>query len=188
MKFVHALGDAAEAALTGDHAEVYAAVYALAYAEPPYHQSPLFSPARFMDRTRVQAGAYGFELVTAVASTGDVAGFSFGLTFPAGRWWAGKVSPPPAQVLHSTKMAVIELVLLPEYRRQGHGHQLLNEVLSRRPEPYAMLTAHPEAPAHALYLRWGWEIVGTCQGAADAPKMDVMVLDLTRQMRRALSE
>ncbi|MFD0657634.1 GNAT family N-acetyltransferase [Thermocatellispora tengchongensis] len=85
-------------------------------------------------------------------------------------------TPPPAKVAGVPKLAVIELILRKPYRGQGIGKRLLSTLLDGRAELYATLLSHPEAPAHALYERWGWEVAGTCRPAPDAPVMDIMIL------------
>ncbi|WP_182887410.1 GNAT family N-acetyltransferase [Microbispora sp. H10885] len=174
VEFVRYHGEEAAKALSDE----YAGAYSVIYSEPPYHGGPLFSRDRFLERTRAQVEQAGFELLAALdAGTGALAGFSFGLTFGEDRWWGGEVSEAPAEVKAVPDVAVIELVLLPAYRGHGHGKRLLAEFVAPRPEPYATLLSHPDAPAHAMYEHWGWQVVGTCRPAPDAPVMDVMVLD-----------
>ena len=52
----------------------------------------------------------------------------------------------------------------------------MDELLSDRPEPYATLAATVGGDAHAMYLRWGWYIVG--RFTDDPPIMDALVKDL----------
>lgn len=175
LRYVHAAADDAASALSDEYARLYQDVY----AEPPYNGGPLYERDRFLDRTRRQVEQPGFELLSAIdTTTGELAGFCFGLTFAPQKWWRGDVTEPPAEVLAAPKATVIELVLRKHHRGHGHGHRLLTQWLAGRTEPYGMLLAHPEAPAHALYLRWGWQIVGTCRPAPDADVSDVLVLDL----------
>ncbi|WP_327049173.1 GNAT family N-acetyltransferase [Microbispora sp. NBC_01189] len=174
LEYARSAGDDAAKALT----EEYATVYTEVYAEPPYNSGPLFSAERFLDRTRRQVASDGFELVSAIdRDSGKLAGFCFGLHFPAGRWWAGETTEPPAEVVAAPKVAVIELILRRPYRGHGYGKRLLGELLSGRDEPYAVLTSDPAAPAHAMYERWGWQVAGTVRSAPDAPLMDAMVLE-----------
>jgi GNAT superfamily N-acetyltransferase len=153
-------------------------VYDEVYAEPPYNSGPLFSRSRFLDRTLTQAARQGFKLTVARLGDGELAGFSFGLPFGGGTWWAGNVTPPPQQIRAGTKFAVIELILRIPWRGRGLGRGLMEKLLEDRSEDYAILTSVPEASAHAMYERWGWYKVGTVQPAADAPTMDAMVCAL----------
>lgn len=175
LRYVRAAADDATAVLSDDYTRLYQDVY----AEPPYNGGPLYERDRFLDRTCRQVERPGFELLSAIdTATGELAGFCFGLTFAPGQWWRGDITEPPAQVLNAPKATVIELVLRKQYRGHGHGHRLLTQWLAERAEPYGMLLAHPDAPAHALYLRWGWQIVGTCRPAPDADVSNVLVLPL----------
>ncbi|MFI7642936.1 GNAT family N-acetyltransferase [Nonomuraea sp. NPDC049400] len=172
--FHHRTGTAAAEAVLS---KLYADTYETIYSEPPYNLSPPYTQAQFVERSASQAQRPGFELVSAEDGP-DLAGFCFGLTFEPGRWWRGATSEAPADVLDFPKLAIIELILLKEYRGRGLGKQLMDELLADRVEQYATLAAHPDAPAHAMYERWGWRIVGKSQPAPDGPALDIMVLDL----------
>jgi GNAT superfamily N-acetyltransferase len=148
-------------------------LYLETHSEENYHDDLLFSRAQFVERTENQARKPGFELVT--VREGDIlAGFSFGLPFTAGTWWAECIKPPE-EILQAAKFAVIELDVRRAYRGQGWGRALLNALLSERNEAYATLATIPESPAHAMYERWGWYKVGVF---TDEPVMDAMVLEL----------
>lgn len=149
-------------------------VYQEVYAGELYSDDPIFSREQFMARTTDQARREGFELVTLHADNA-LAGFSFGLPFSAGRWWA-EASTPPEHILQATKFAVIELGVKPAFRGQGWGKALLDTLLSQRPEAYATLATIPESPAQAMYQRWGWYKVGVIGG--EGPLMDAMVGEL----------
>jgi GNAT superfamily N-acetyltransferase len=140
----------------------------------PEHDDPLFSRAQFIARTEDQADREGFDLVT-VRLGGRLAGFSFGLPFAAGGWWAD-AEEPPEHILQLTKFAVIELDVRSAYQGRGWGKLLLNTLLSRRNEAYATLAALPGSQAQAMYERWGWYKVGTIGG--EGPMMDAMVVEL----------
>jgi GNAT superfamily N-acetyltransferase len=140
-------------------------LYQEAYAEPPYHSGPLFDADAFEARTRRQATRDGFTIVWA-ETNGRVVGFAFGFMMPAGGWWAGQAATPPDRVVARA------------WRGHGIGRRLLDELLSGRPESFAILTAVRDAPARAMYARWGWEQVGTAQHTTDAPVMDQLVLRL----------
>lgn len=153
-------------------------LYVAVYAEPPYGGGSIYARDAFITRTIRQASRDGFTLITA-HDGGQLAGFSFGLPFEAGSWWAGIVEPgPPAELVEAEKFAVIELVVAPSHRGRGLSTRLLGELLAGRTEPYAMLLAHPQAPARAMYERWGWRQVGTNRPRHDAPAADVLVLGL----------
>jgi GNAT superfamily N-acetyltransferase len=135
----------------------------------------IFARESFVDRTTEQTGREGFVAVVARCG-GTLVGFAFGLTMPPGQWWAGNPTMPPAEILDAPKFAVIELDVAQPWRGRGIGHRLHDTLLDGRPEPYAILTAQPDAPARRLYERWGWVPVGTAQHAPDTPVMDQLVL------------
>jgi ribosomal protein S18 acetylase RimI-like enzyme len=133
----------------------------------------LFSRPTFITRTTNQALTRGFELVTARLNDALV-GFSFGYPLSPGRWW-GECTPPPEEVLASSKFAVIELNVRKADRRQGIGKKLIDELLAGRPEKFATLATITGSTANAMYLRWGWYKVGFF---LTPPPMDALVIPL----------
>lgn len=152
------------------------AVYEVVYAEPPYTQGP-DDADEFEQRLARQSAQPGFRLIAAV--DGDqVVGFCYTITLPAGRWWRGAQQDPPADLVGSDKVAVVELVLLAPYRGRGMGRALLAAVLEGRPERWATLLAEPDAPARAIYAHWGWGQVGTVQSQPEWGADDALALRL----------
>jgi GNAT superfamily N-acetyltransferase len=144
--------------------------------QDPEFDGPLWTREAFLDRTRSQVQNPGFELVT--ADLGDeVVGIAFGLPFAAGRWWAGKGTAPPPEVLGITRFAVIELDVRKAWARRGIGRALLGELLSGRPEAMAMLTTRPGTWMREMYDRWGWRKVAETESPS-GPVMDTLVLPL----------
>jgi GNAT superfamily N-acetyltransferase len=70
-------------------------------------------------------------------------------------------------------MAVIELDVHKEYRRQGIGKRLLDTLLSDRGERYATLACLTDSPEREMYVRWEWCKVATFE---DLPPMDAMLI------------
>ncbi|MCK2219677.1 GNAT family N-acetyltransferase [Actinomadura sp. ATCC 31491] len=171
--FHHMTGASARAVLSDPYVDIYLAIR----TEPPYNAGPLYSRERFVERTAAQVERPGFELVASELD-GRPAGFAFGMTMEAGRWWGGETTEPPSEVLDAPKFAVIELDLLPEHRGLGVGKRLLGELLDGRTEPWATLLSRPDTPAHGMYRRWGWRVVGTVRPAPDAVVADAMVVQL----------
>ncbi|MER6171387.1 GNAT family N-acetyltransferase [Streptosporangium sp. NPDC001681] len=170
------IGPAARAILDEEHVDLYLQIH----AEPPYLSGPLYSRERFTERTGRQLERDGFSLVSA-RSGAELVGFAFGLGFEAGRWWGGEAAPAPAEAADLPKFAVIELNVRKDYRGRGIGKRLLEELLASQGARYATLLANPEAPAHAMYRRWGWQVVGTVRPAPDAMASDALILDLSKQ-------
>ncbi|WP_433517837.1 N-acetyltransferase family protein [Nonomuraea sp. CA-143628] len=179
IEFHHRTGAAAADAVLG---EVYADTYETIYSEPPYNSHPPYTRALFTERTIAQAQRPGFELVSAEDGL-SLAGFCFGFTMESGRWWGSATTPVPDGVVAVPKLAVIELILRKEYRGNGVGKRLLSELLADRAEPYATLASHPDAPAHAMYERWGWHVVGSSQPRPDSSTADFMLIELRRNLR-----
>jgi GNAT superfamily N-acetyltransferase len=159
-----------------------AEVYAEVYAEPPYNSGPLWQSDAFLDRTRRQAARPGFAIVLARSHAAEIVGYAFGLPFESGRWWSGNASEPPREILAASKFAVIELIVRKPWRGRGIARHLHDRLLGGRPEPYAVLTALPAAPARQVYRRWGWEQVGTAQHTPDSPVLDALALSLSGRM------
>ncbi|WP_131738640.1 GNAT family N-acetyltransferase [Actinomadura roseirufa] len=157
-----------------DALDELADLYEQVYAEPPYRSAEKFSRPRFLARTRDQALASGFRLVTARRNA-VLVGFAFGFSMMPGAWWAN-ASPPSRTHLDADKYAVIELVVSKPERRHGLGRRMLEHLLAGRPERYATLAAVIDADAYDMYLQWGWEKAGEFR--AEPPFSDVLVLPL----------
>ncbi len=154
--------------------------YIEGYAEDPDAGRSIYARDAFVTRTTGQAVRPGFVLVTA-HSGDDWCGFSFGLPFGVGRWWAGALEgEAPRDVVAGGKFAVIELVVLPAARGVGLATELMTAVLDGRPEPWATLLADQEGKARSIYARWGWTQAGIARPAPDVPPLDVLIRPLRR--------
>lgn len=153
--------------------------YMAGYADDPDIGHSIYERGAFVDRTTRQSHRPGFTLITAHHDDGSWAGFSFGLPFEAGTWWAGaRQSEPPTHLVEAPKFAVIELVTLPSARGQGLATRLMAELLRGRTEPYATLLADQTGHARDIYERWGWQLAATLRPAPDVPPLDALVLRL----------
>jgi ribosomal protein S18 acetylase RimI-like enzyme len=166
--YAHHSGEQAVAML-GELADAYDEIRA---GKAEYNHE-IFGREQFISRTTQQAAREEFDLLT-VRSAGRLAGFSFGYRFGPNLWWAN-APHPSSEVLAATKIAVIELNVLPHYRGQGWGRTLMEELLADRPEEYATLAVIRNSAAQDMYRRWGWGIAGAFD---DEPPMDVMVKSL----------
>jgi GNAT superfamily N-acetyltransferase len=133
---------------------------------------------QFEIRIKKHADQAGFVLVTGELDSQFV-GFSYGFTFPPGRWWTGVETDPPSDDISAGPIfAVIELGVGKESRGRGYSRQLVDALLTDRPEVFASLISRPGAQAHAMYQRWGWKKVGNTQTCPHWPVEDINILPL----------
>ncbi|WP_329091542.1 MULTISPECIES: GNAT family N-acetyltransferase [unclassified Streptosporangium] len=166
------VGDAVATVLSDPYVDLYLATR----AEPPYNSGPLYRRERYLERTARQVERDGFAAVCAEDGP-TMVGFAFGL--PLEGWWGGRATACPPEVAEAGRLfAVIELNVREDYRGRGVGGRLLEELLADQDALYATLLANPAAPAHGMYLRRGWRVVGTVQAAPDSMVSDALVLDL----------
>lgn len=139
--------------------DALADVYAEEYAEPPYDASPAtYGREPFIQRTTRQVEEEdGFGLLTGHVDD-ELTGYAFGYTHGPGRWWRGESEPsPPEDLVQSPGFVVMELIVRRPFRGRGYAHDLLDELLADRSEPFATLCVHPLAQARSIYPRWGWQ-------------------------------
>lgn len=162
-----------EAGKTGI-SERYRLVYATAFGLEEADLFPAkYSREAFLSRTKSQLAKPGFALVTA-SERQALVGFAFGFQMGPGAWWAN-ATPLPPEISRASKFAVIELLVDARHRGSGIGRELAEQLLAERDEEYATLAARREAPAHGMYLRWGWKPVGRF---STPPYSDVMIVSL----------
>jgi GNAT superfamily N-acetyltransferase len=149
-------------------------LYARMYAKPPYNGGPKYSRHAFLSRIKEQMARPGFTLITA-REAGALIGFSCGFQMSLYGWWGNATQAPP-DVLRALKFAVIELLVDGCHRGRGIGGSVIEQLLTDTDEEYATLAARPDAAAHTMYLRWGWNAVG--HFTTGPPNSDVMFLPL----------
>lgn len=154
--------------------QIYAAAYAKAAVTP-------FSNAdEFHDLLPHHLAEPGYTLI--LARIDDVpAGFCYGYRAAPEQWFrpdAMRRLPPhlaePGQLL-----ALCELVVAPEYQRQGLGTALHDALIaSVRPRYTSLHVLQDNIAAWSVYQRLGYEQVGVQAPEGDtAPLFDVLVLD-----------
>ncbi|MGW1728904.1 GNAT family N-acetyltransferase [Streptomyces sp. NPDC002306] len=119
----------------------------------------------------------GFTCV--VAFEGDEpTGFAYGAPLQEGReWW--RSTPHEPNNGHTATYAVSEVMVRPNWRKQGIADQLHAALLADREEDLAVLlvdVTHPKV--QDLYETWGYTKVGEQQPFADSPVYAVMVKNL----------
>lgn len=152
-----------------------------AFAEAPYNRAPGEVEA-MLARFDRHARKPGFRLVLALADRRPVA-LAYGYTLPANTgWWHGTLEPVPDEVARedgSRSLAVFELAVDPDRRREHLGTAVHAALLAARREQRAVLNVRQDArPAQAAYAAWGYRRAASVIPWDGAPIYDVMVLDL----------
>lgn len=153
-------------------------VYQEVYADPPYNRTEDDVKA-FDERFALQSAGDDFRFIAAQVS-GRIVGYTYTVTFGQGKWWIGAQETPPDEIVDAEKVAVIELIVRQEYRGMGIGKALMNEALTGRSEPCAILLTNPKAAALEIYQRWGWKDIGGVQAQPGWPVSRSLIFELTQ--------
>ncbi|MCX4523967.1 GNAT family N-acetyltransferase [Streptomyces anulatus] len=105
-------------------------------------------------------------------------GFAYGAPLPPGREWWRNTDYAPNNGYTAT-FAVSEVMVRPQWRKQGIADQLHSALLQDRHENLAVLlvdVTHPKV--QDLYESWGYEKAGEQRPFADSPLYAVMVKSL----------
>ncbi|MFI5908371.1 GNAT family N-acetyltransferase [Dactylosporangium sp. NPDC051541] len=145
-------------------------------------EDPFYGLERFLERVRGYLRSPAFELVTAVSGAEPVA-LALGYALPEGaRWWQGLTTPIEAGLIREDgrrTFALCEIMVHPDWQRQGIARAVHDELMHHRPERRAtLLVREDNAAAQAAYASWGWTKIGKLRPYADAPNYDALVLDL----------
>ncbi len=137
------------------------AVYAAAFAAPPYERGPA-SAAAFGDTLTRHVGRQAFSCrVVRAGWRGEIVGFAYGYRSAPGQWWhdlvARALGPDGSRQWLADAFELVELALLPAYQDQGIGGRLHDTLLAEVTQPVAVLsTRQEETAALALYRNRGW--------------------------------
>jgi ribosomal protein S18 acetylase RimI-like enzyme len=142
--------------------EIYEPLVAL-YAET--HQdlagNVFYTTERFEHFLVRQRAHPGFDLVAAWSGR-RLVGVAFGYSEP-----------------DDDEFAFCELMVAPDFQRQGVAKRLHDELLARRSESRAALFVRKDnVSAQAAYAKWGWTKVRDVQPTPEAPNFDELVLPL----------
>ncbi|MFD8085416.1 GNAT family N-acetyltransferase [Kitasatospora sp. NPDC059722] len=157
------------------------AVFAEAFAEPPYGEGPP-DVERAFRRFRSQVRRRGFR--AAVAFDGEtVVGMAYGYPLAAGTGWWDTLVEPVAEDLRfedgKRTFGLFELAVRPAWRRRGVATEMHRALLNGLENQRVMLNSHPEATAaQAAYRAWGYRRVGTAVPWEGAAEHDVLLLEL----------
>ncbi|WP_250002120.1 GNAT family N-acetyltransferase [Actinoplanes sp. M2I2] len=168
---------ASAAPLLQDLVDLYAAVY----SEPPYQEGPA-EVERFRTTLPAELDRPGFRLISAHDDQ-DLVGAAYGWTMTAGTWWSRADESPPASLRDVDKLAVMEWIVRPSHRGQGIGNNLLDRLITQRPEDFATLNSDPRSVARKIYERSGWRQVARST-LPWGPPMDILVLDIADRQGR----
>ena len=137
------------------------AVYAGAFAAPPYHETSGHAQ-RFADALRAAANAEDFRCrVARDVLARRAVGFAYGMTFQGdGTPWRA-VGPRVEAARLRGRFEVVELAVHPGWQRRGIGGLLLDGLLEGIAHPDAWLLANPAATdALEFYRGRGWTELG----------------------------
>lgn len=141
------------------------AVYAAAFAAPPYHETA-DRAAEFEDRVRRYAGDRdGFRFATVRGADGAVTALALAVLARPGDWWRDKAAAAldaadADRWLGALCLEVVHLAVAPEGQGHGTGKLVHDVLIAGSPAPTGVLSCHPEAvPAQRLYLSRGWRLL-----------------------------
>ncbi|MDT3395081.1 GNAT family N-acetyltransferase [Streptomyces sp. B1866] len=159
-------------------------VYADAFAEPPYCQTPEDVASNFR-RFRAQVRKATFRAALARTAEGEPVGIAYGYPLsPATGWWDRLTTPVSDELRREDgrrTFGLMELAVRAPWRRMGVARRMHDALLSGAAEERVLLNARPDvAAAQAAYRAWGYRKVGEAHPWDGADLHDVMVLDRRR--------
>ncbi|MFJ5780388.1 GNAT family N-acetyltransferase [Streptomyces sp. NPDC093094] len=119
----------------------------------------------------------GFTCVVAFDAD-EPTGFAYGAPLQPGREWWRSTGFAPGDG-HAATYAVSEVMVRPQWRKQGIADRLHEALVQERSEDLAVLlvdVTHPKV--QKMYETWGYEKAGEQRPFADSPLYAVMVKKL----------
>ncbi|MGY0061249.1 N-acetyltransferase family protein [Streptomyces sp. LZ34] len=140
---------------------------------------PHYAPETFGERLRRHAAEPGWEAVVAYDS-GEPIGYLYAnrLVGADDRWWRRTRPEPEPTVTGAFTVAVKEMMVRQQWRRQGLARRLHDELLAGRLETQVSLMVNPlnqGGKVQTLYVSWGYRAVGAARSSPEAPVLTVMV-------------
>ncbi len=158
------------------------AVFAEAFAEPPYGEGPADVDRAFR-RFRSHTRTPGFLAAVAFGPDDQVVGMAFGYPLAATTgWWDTFTERVPEELRREDgkrTFGLFELAVRPAWRRRGIATCLHTALTQAVTNERVMLNSRPEATAaQATYQAWGYHRAGTAIPWDGAALHYVMVKDL----------
>ncbi len=118
----------------------------------------------FVDRIQKHMSYEGFKGMIAVDEGGNMIGFSYGYLSRPGQYYYSllekALTEKQRDIWLSHCFELVELAVHPEFRKQGIGKQLLNELLEEVSTNTALLTTQvTNLPARTLYDQLKWTVI-----------------------------
>lgn len=112
-------------------------------------------------------------------------GIGYGHTDRPGQWWHNRVQPQLPEAYADWLddcFVVVELAVLPAFRRRGIGRQIMEALLADRPEArVALSTEQDNRAARSLYTQLGFQLlIEAIQFSPQAPTYVVLGKELDR--------
>ncbi|MFD9410104.1 GNAT family N-acetyltransferase [Streptomyces sp. NPDC059989] len=163
--------------------DAFRLIYAEAFAEPPYYETPDDVAAAFR-RFPAQVRKHTFRAALARCEDGEPVGMAYGWSLaPDTGWWDELTEPVPEDVRredgHRT-FGLMELAVRGPWRGQGIARSLHETLLGGIEAERVLLNVHPGGKAaSAAYRAWGYRKIGEARPwGTGADLHDVMLLDL----------
>lgn len=151
-----------------------AAVYAAAFAQPPYYEGPQ-EVEGFRERVaRYARERSGFRLVTVRDDDGRLDAVGLAVLAHPGDWWRDRIAAvldgdDVQRWIGDRCLEIVHLAVHPEVQRRGRGRLVHDLLIAGSPAPVAVLSCHPAAtPARDLYLNRGWRVLSDALPAGEA--------------------
>ncbi|GAB2725583.1 GNAT family N-acetyltransferase [Kitasatospora kifunensis] len=159
------------------------AVFAEAFAEPPYGEGTVADVDRAFKRFRSQTRKPGFLASVALDPGDQVVGMAYGYPLAATtRWWDTLTGPVADDVRAEDgkrTFGLFELAVRPAWRRRGIATRMHTALTEAVTNERMLLNSRPEATAaQAAYRAWGYRYAGTAIPWEGAAPHHVLVLEL----------
>ena len=168
----------------GPRFEGAVAVYAEAFAEPPYRDANRGAEIRrrLQQQHRRIEGYRGFVALGRAGLPGlpdhGVAGMTYGYRSLRDQWWRDTVARQLDRAARERWLddayELVEIAVHPALQGRGVGAQLVGALLAGRAEATCVLSTRTDSRAHRLYARLGFEVITEMPFGPGGPPFYVM--------------